>query len=133
MYYDVAVTLILAPRYRSFFLLPLNSQLSALNSQPVSPSHRRSRVCSPFETTSLIATTRQSSLIIQGASTSTMEAKIDEWFKAFYATSDDGSAHQKYTTFFAQDAIMIMGDQKALGQAGIHSFLSPKLMFAFSS
>lgn len=48
-----------------------------------------------------------------------MEANIQEWFKAFYATSDDGSAHEKYTTFFAEDAILIMGDNRAVGQAGM--------------
>ncbi|KFY96636.1 hypothetical protein V500_02370 [Pseudogymnoascus sp. VKM F-4518 (FW-2643)] len=48
-----------------------------------------------------------------------MEANMQEWFKAFYATSDDGSAHQKYTTFFTHDATLIMGDQRAVGQADI--------------
>ncbi|KFY13630.1 hypothetical protein V492_03131 [Pseudogymnoascus sp. VKM F-4246] len=55
----------------------------------------------------------------QGASPSLLEANMDEWFKYFYATSDDGSAHQKYTTFFTQDATLIMGEQRAVGQADI--------------
>ena len=55
-----------------------------------------------------------------------MDNNTKEWFKAFYDASDDGSAHQKYITFFAQDAILIMGDQRAVGQAGIYSLLFPE-------
>lgn len=54
-----------------------------------------------------------------------MEANMEEWFKAFYATSDDGSAHQKYTTFFTQDATLIMGDKKAVGRAGMRLPIPP--------
>ena len=64
-----------------------------------------------------------------------MEANIQEWFRAFYATSDDGSAHQKYTTFFTQDATLIMGDQRAVGRAGMRLTGSSKndapMVFAF--
>jgi hypothetical protein len=45
-----------------------------------------------------------------------MGANMQEWFKAFYATSDDGTAHEKYTTFFAT---LIMGDNRVVGQAGM--------------
>ncbi|KIM95873.1 hypothetical protein OIDMADRAFT_183357 [Oidiodendron maius Zn] len=48
-----------------------------------------------------------------------MEANIQDWFKAFYATSDDESAHAKYTSFFTPDAKLIMGDRTAKGQAEI--------------
>ncbi|KAL1954323.1 hypothetical protein VTO42DRAFT_1397 [Malbranchea cinnamomea] len=41
---------------------------------------------------------------------------IDGWFKEFYATSDDGTAHEKYPTFFAEDAKLIMGDKTAVGR-----------------
>ena len=51
-----------------------------------------------------------------------MEANIQDWFKAFYATSDDECAHAKYTTFFTPDAKLIMGDKTAVGQAGNMQF-----------
>ena len=53
-----------------------------------------------------------------------MEGNIQNWFKAFYATSDDGTAHAKYTTFFTPDAKLIMGDRTAEGQIGISCFVS---------
>lgn len=58
-----------------------------------------------------------------------MEANMQEWFKAFYATSDDGSAHQKYTTFFTPDATLIMGDQRAVGQAGMLLPITPIMIY----
>ena len=45
-------------------------------------------------------------------------ASIDQWFKEFYATSDDGTAHDKYPSFFAPDAKLIMGDKTAVGRDG---------------
>jgi hypothetical protein len=53
-----------------------------------------------------------------------MEGSIHDWFAAFYATSDDGNAHQKYATFFTPDARLIMGDKTAVGQAGKLCLLS---------
>jgi len=43
---------------------------------------------------------------------------IQDWFKTFYAVSDDGAAHERYTTFYAEDAKLIMGDKTAVGRAG---------------
>jgi hypothetical protein len=50
-----------------------------------------------------------------------MEGSIQHWFKDFYATSDDGSAHERYAAFFASDAQLIMGDKVAVGRAGMCS------------
>lgn len=44
---------------------------------------------------------------------------IDDWFKAFYAVSDDGTAHEAYPRFFAEDAKLIMGDKVAVGREGM--------------
>ncbi|KFY28034.1 hypothetical protein V493_03130 [Pseudogymnoascus sp. VKM F-4281 (FW-2241)] len=53
-----------------------------------------------------------------------MEANIADWFKAFFALSDDGTAaHERYTTFYANDAKLIMGDKTAVGRDGM---LPPK-------
>ncbi|KAK2812987.1 hypothetical protein FQN50_001008 [Emmonsiellopsis sp. PD_5] len=41
---------------------------------------------------------------------------ISDWFNAFYAVSDDGTAHEKYPDFFAPDAKLIMGDKVAVGR-----------------
>lgn len=48
-----------------------------------------------------------------------MGENIQDWFEAFYATSDNGSEHEKYTTFFTPDAKLIMGDKTAVGTSGI--------------
>ena len=48
-----------------------------------------------------------------------MKDSIEDWFAAFYAASDDGNAHERYTTFFASDAKLIMGDTVAVGSAGM--------------
>jgi hypothetical protein len=53
-----------------------------------------------------------------------MEGAIHEWFAAFYATSDDGKAHEKYSTFFTPDARLIVGDKIAVGHDGKLYFLS---------
>lgn len=58
-----------------------------------------------------------------------MEANIADWFKAFYAVSDDGTAHERYTTFYADDAKLIMGDKTAVGRDG--TFSSPPPLPAF--
>lgn len=50
-----------------------------------------------------------------------MEANIQDWFRTFYATSDDGTAHEKYPTFFAPDAKLMVGEQTAVGRAGMRS------------
>jgi hypothetical protein len=47
-----------------------------------------------------------------------MGESIQAWFKAFYATSDEPHAHEKYTAFYTQDARFIMGDKVAVGAAG---------------
>jgi hypothetical protein len=44
---------------------------------------------------------------------------IHAWFAAFYAASDDPSAHSHYTTFYAPTAKLIMGDKTAIGRAGM--------------
>ena len=44
---------------------------------------------------------------------------IAAWFKAFYAVSDDGTAHEAYPSFFAEDAKLIMGDKVAVGRQGM--------------
>jgi hypothetical protein len=44
--------------------------------------------------------------------------KLDDWFDAFYAVSDDKTAHEAYTSFFAEDAKLIMGDKVAEGRGG---------------
>lgn len=44
---------------------------------------------------------------------------IHAWFAAFYAASDDPSAHSHYTTFYAPSAKLIMGDKTAIGRAGM--------------
>lgn len=46
-------------------------------------------------------------------------ASIEQWFNDFYATSDDGSAHDKYITFFTPDAKLIMGDKTGVGRDGM--------------
>lgn len=52
-----------------------------------------------------------------------MEANIVDWFKAFYALSDDGTAaHERYTTFYTDDAKLIMGDKTAVGRDGMVPF-----------
>ncbi len=62
-----------------------------------------------------------------------METNIQDCVKAFYATSDDGSAHEQYTTFFTPDAKLIIGDKMAVGRDGMRclppfcSFLSSLL------
>lgn len=43
---------------------------------------------------------------------------IADWFKAFYAMSDDGSSHEPYPTFYTPDAKLIMGDKVAVGHEG---------------
>ncbi|WEW58227.1 hypothetical protein PRK78_003695 [Emydomyces testavorans] len=42
-----------------------------------------------------------------------------DFFKAFFATSDDGTAHDKYPLFFTEDAKLIMGDKVGVGHAEI--------------
>jgi hypothetical protein len=59
-----------------------------------------------------------------------MEANIQDWFKAFFATSDDESAHAKYTTFFAPHAKLIMGSKTAVGQEGRCRFYLVALWFS---
>ncbi|OIW22880.1 putative fungal-specific transcription factor [Coniochaeta ligniaria NRRL 30616] len=44
---------------------------------------------------------------------------IDDWFKAFYAVSDDGTAHESYPSFFTEDAKLMMGDKVAVGRQEI--------------
>jgi hypothetical protein len=48
--------------------------------------------------------------------------RIEDWFKAFYAISDDGTAHETYPEFFAADAKLIMGDKTAVGREGMFQF-----------
>lgn len=47
-----------------------------------------------------------------------MESNSADWFNAFYAASDNGTAHEEYTTFYTQDAKLMMGDKTAVGQTG---------------
>lgn len=44
---------------------------------------------------------------------------IQDWFQAFYATSDEPSAHEKYTMFYTPDARLIMGEMGAVGRDGM--------------
>ncbi|KAB5576486.1 putative fungal-specific transcription factor [Coniochaeta sp. 2T2.1] len=44
---------------------------------------------------------------------------MDDWFKAFYAVSDDGTAHEAYPSFFTEDSKLIMGDKVAVGRQEI--------------
>ncbi|KAK2789162.1 hypothetical protein FQN53_002387 [Emmonsiellopsis sp. PD_33] len=48
--------------------------------------------------------------------TSSDTTGINNWFKAFYAVSDDGTAHEQYPEFFTPDAKLIMGDKVAVGR-----------------
>lgn len=43
---------------------------------------------------------------------------IHDWFKRFFAVSDEPTAHEKYPTFFTEDAKLIMGDKTAVGHDG---------------
>jgi hypothetical protein len=47
---------------------------------------------------------------------------LDDWLKAFYAVSDDGTAHEAYASFFTYDATLIMGDKKVYGGGGTTVF-----------
>lgn len=49
---------------------------------------------------------------------------IDDWFKAFYAVSDDGTAHESYPSFFTEDAKLMMGDKVAVGRQGMYDAVS---------
>ncbi|KAB5540453.1 putative fungal-specific transcription factor [Coniochaeta sp. 2T2.1] len=44
---------------------------------------------------------------------------MDDWFKAFYAVSDDGTAHEAYPSFFTEDSKLIMGDKIGVGRQEI--------------
>lgn len=41
---------------------------------------------------------------------------IDDWLRAFYAVSDDRTAHEAYLSFFAEGSKLIMGDKVAVGR-----------------
>jgi hypothetical protein len=41
-----------------------------------------------------------------------------KFFEEFYATSDDPSAHDKYVSFFTEDATLIMASKTGKGSSG---------------
>ena len=44
---------------------------------------------------------------------------ITSFLESFYATSDTESAHDKYPTYFTDDATLIMGSKVATGSKGM--------------
>ena len=48
-----------------------------------------------------------------------MKDSIEDWFEGFYGTSHDSNAHERYTTFFASDAKLVMGDRVVVGSVGV--------------